>query len=66
MSEKNWPISFSIGAVTYRKAPPTVEEIIRKADLLMYEVKRSGKNRLLHLQEYGGERWLKSALTQPI
>jgi diguanylate cyclase (GGDEF)-like protein len=50
MSAQKWPISFSIGAVTYPKAPPTVEEIIRKADMLMYEVKRSGKNRLLHLQ----------------
>ncbi len=50
MSARNWPVSFSIGAVTYPKAPPGVEEVIKKADMLMYEVKRSGKNRLLHIE----------------
>ena len=50
MSAKNWPVTFSIGAVSYPKAPPGVEEVIRKADMLMYEVKRSGKNRLLHIE----------------
>jgi diguanylate cyclase (GGDEF)-like protein len=49
MAANNWPVSFSIGAVTYAKPPPSVEEIIRKADMLMYEDKRSGKNRLLHI-----------------
>jgi diguanylate cyclase (GGDEF)-like protein len=50
MSAPNWPVSFSIGAVTYPKAPPGVEEVIKKADMLMYEVKRSGKDRLLHIE----------------
>ncbi len=50
MSAKNWPVSFSIGAITYPKSPPTVDEVIKKADMLMYEVKRSGKNRLLHIE----------------
>jgi diguanylate cyclase (GGDEF)-like protein len=50
MAAHNWPVSFSIGAVTYPKAPPGVEEVINKADMLMYEVKRSGKNRLLHIE----------------
>jgi diguanylate cyclase (GGDEF)-like protein len=50
MSARNWPVSFSIGAVTYPKSPPGVEEVIKKADMLMYEVKRSGKNRLLHIE----------------
>jgi diguanylate cyclase (GGDEF)-like protein len=50
MSVRNWPVSFSIGAVTYPKSPPGVEEVIKKADMLMYEVKRSGKNRLLHIE----------------
>jgi len=50
MSEKSWPVSFSIGAVTYPSTPPSVEEVIKKADMLMYEVKRSGKNRLLHIE----------------
>jgi len=50
MSARNWPVTFSIGAVTYPKAPPGVEELIKKADMLMYDVKRSGKNRLLHIE----------------
>jgi diguanylate cyclase (GGDEF)-like protein len=50
MSSRNWPVSFSIGAVTYPKSPPGVEEVIKKADMLMYEVKRSGKDRLLHIE----------------
>ena len=48
MSANNWQVGFSIGAVTYPKSPPGVDEAIRKADMLMYDVKRSGKNRLLH------------------
>jgi diguanylate cyclase (GGDEF)-like protein len=50
MAANNWPVSFSIGAVTYPTAPPGVDEVIRKADMLMYEVKRTGKNRLLHIE----------------
>jgi diguanylate cyclase (GGDEF)-like protein len=51
---KNWPVSFSIGAVTYGVVPSTVDEVIRNADELMYAVKHGGKNRLLH-KEIGGE-----------
>ena len=50
MSVQNWPVGFSIGAITYPKAPPGVEAVIKEADMLMYEVKRSGKNRLLHIE----------------
>lgn len=52
MNSNNWGVSFSIGAVSYKTLPDSVEEVIRQADALMYEVKRSGKNRLL-LKEYG-------------
>jgi len=50
MTSRNWPVTFSIGAVTYLKAPATVDEVICRADILMYDVKRSGKNRLLHIE----------------
>ena len=50
MTANNWPVSFSIGAATYPKAPPRLDEVIKKADMLMYEVKHSGKNRLLHIE----------------
>lgn len=54
MISKNWPVTFSVGAVTYLKAPATVDEAVSRADMLMYEVKRSGKDRLLHLEATEG------------
>ena len=47
--EQHWPVTFSIGMVTYLKAPPSTDEMIRVADRLMYEVKDSGKDELRHL-----------------
>ncbi len=48
MNDNNWPVTFSIGAITYSNTPASVDEIIATADTLMYDVKRAGKNRLLH------------------
>ena len=48
MMQSGWPVSFSIGAVTYRDVPQTVDEVINPADELMYSIKNSGKNGLLH------------------
>ncbi|MFZ2951134.1 MAG: hypothetical protein WA003_16785 [Desulfuromonadaceae bacterium] len=48
MSCRGWPVSFSIGAVTCCTVSSTVDEVIRRADELMYSVKHGGKNRLLH------------------
>lgn len=48
MVRRGWPVSFSIGAATFVRAPATVDEIIRHADELMYAAKHGGKNRLLH------------------
>lgn len=36
-------VGFSIGVATFRRAPSSVEEIVRCADHAMYEVKHSGK-----------------------
>lgn len=52
-NEQKWPVTFSIGAVTYIKASDSIDEVVQKADELMYIVKRSSKNRLLH-KELGG------------
>jgi diguanylate cyclase (GGDEF)-like protein len=49
MQSNRWDVTFSIGAVTYLKPPATAEEIVKRADTLMYDVKRSGKDRLLHI-----------------
>ncbi len=48
MRDSSWPVTFSIGAVSYLRPPTSVEDAVRSADALMYEVKRSGKDRLLH------------------
>jgi diguanylate cyclase (GGDEF)-like protein len=48
MSINSWPVTFSIGAVSYLHPPESVEEAVRAADALMYSVKRNGKNNLLH------------------
>jgi diguanylate cyclase (GGDEF)-like protein len=44
MSENDWPVSASIGLVTFEVAPSSVEAMIKEADTLMYSVKTSGKN----------------------
>jgi PleD family two-component response regulator len=44
--EAVWPVTFSIGMVTYRTPPVNTNEMIRTVDQLMYEVKNSGKNEL--------------------
>jgi diguanylate cyclase (GGDEF)-like protein len=41
-----WPVTFSIGSVTYATPPVSVDEMIRAADNLMYTMKREGKDRL--------------------
>lgn len=47
------PVTFSIGAATYLEPPHAIDEAVQQADKLMYSVKRSGKNRLLH-KEFRG------------
>jgi len=44
MQERKWPVSFSVGVVTFTIPPESVEEMVKRADELMYEVKRSGKS----------------------
>jgi diguanylate cyclase (GGDEF)-like protein len=44
MRQRNWPVTFSMGAVICMAPPYSAEQIIDKADKLMYEVKNSAKN----------------------
>lgn len=44
MEKNKWQVTFSIGLATFLKPPRTVEEIIAKADSLMYSAKTGGKN----------------------
>ena len=48
MGRKGWPVTFSIGVVTFGTPPDTVDGMIRVADAFMYSVKHSGKNRIKH------------------
>jgi diguanylate cyclase (GGDEF)-like protein len=44
MRENHWLVTFSIGVLTCQVPPATVDEIVNKADQLMYSVKNSGKD----------------------
>ncbi|MDI6807710.1 MAG: diguanylate cyclase [Candidatus Eisenbacteria bacterium] len=50
---KHWPVSLSIGVVTYIKMPPSVDKMIEDADKLMYSVKGTSKN-AVSFMEYTG------------
>jgi diguanylate cyclase (GGDEF)-like protein len=45
---KGWPITLSMGVVTCMTIPSDIRELMKEVDALMYEVKRSGKNRVKH------------------
>jgi diguanylate cyclase (GGDEF)-like protein len=44
--EPCWTISFSMGMVTYLKSPAAIDQVIGRADRLMYEVKEMSKDAL--------------------
>jgi len=44
----SFKVTMSIGAVTFLSAPFSVDEMIKTADNLMYEAKKSGKNSIRH------------------
>lgn len=44
MKKNDWPVTFSIGVLTFLSMPSAVDEMIRLADDLMYTVKQNGKN----------------------
>lgn len=48
MQENRWPVTFSIGVVTFMSPPSTVDEILNKTDNLMYGAKNNGKNTIKH------------------
>jgi diguanylate cyclase (GGDEF)-like protein len=44
VQKNGWPVTFSIGVVTFISPLDSIDEVIKKADDLMYLVKKSGKN----------------------
>jgi diguanylate cyclase (GGDEF)-like protein len=43
MNENGWPVTFSIGIATFTRMPPSIDDMVRQADKLMYAVKNSSK-----------------------
>jgi diguanylate cyclase (GGDEF)-like protein len=46
MQRKDWPVTFSVGAVTFLSPPESVQDMVQLTDEIMYSVKRAGKNRM--------------------
>jgi diguanylate cyclase (GGDEF)-like protein len=55
MKQRNWPVTFSMGAVTCEFSPYSAEQLINIADEVMYEVKNSTKNDI-RFRTWAGER----------
>ena len=49
MTKGGWPVTFSIGAVTFEVPIDTSREALQVADAAMYSVKRSGKDGIHHM-----------------
>ena len=46
--ENRWPVTYSIGLITWDSPPADVDEMLRAADEVMYTAKHHGKNRVQH------------------
>lgn len=44
----NWPVSLSVGAITYTELGRLADRLLQDVDSLMYAVKKSGKDALRH------------------
>lgn len=53
MRARDWPVTMSVGVLTCTEPPAGVDEVIARADALMYEVKRGGKDGVVYAE---GER----------
>jgi diguanylate cyclase (GGDEF)-like protein len=48
MLKNGWMVTFSVGVVTYRQVPRSVDEMVRAADSAMYSIKSGRKNGVHH------------------
>jgi diguanylate cyclase (GGDEF)-like protein len=53
MRQHDWPVTFSIGVLIYEDGVITPDDLIRRADDLMYSVKKSGKNGVAYAVYHG-------------
>jgi diguanylate cyclase (GGDEF)-like protein len=55
MRQRNWPVTFSMGAISCEFSPYSAEQLVNMADELMYEVKNSTKNNI-RFRTWAGEK----------
>lgn len=48
MQQHQWPVTFSIGVLTYQSGETSADELVNQADALMYSVKKAGKNAIIY------------------
>jgi diguanylate cyclase (GGDEF)-like protein len=53
MRAQQWPVTLSIGVLTCQVAPPSVDELVKRADELMYTVKNGTKNAIKYASYVG-------------
>ncbi len=58
LRKENWAVSYGIGVVTYIRPPATVDDMLVKADHMLYAAKREGKNKVRFLV------WKESAMVR--
>jgi diguanylate cyclase (GGDEF)-like protein len=56
MRKHGWPVTLSIGVVTFTNPPSTVDEVLRISDRLMYTAKNNGKNSIQY-EVFGTREW---------
>jgi diguanylate cyclase (GGDEF)-like protein len=47
MVKNRWPVTFSIGVATFKKAPTDAEQLLRAADELQYAAKHGGRDTIV-------------------
>ncbi len=46
MEQQQWPVTCSIGAVTYHSPPEGIDQMLQASDQIMYNVKQTTKNKI--------------------
>jgi diguanylate cyclase (GGDEF)-like protein len=56
LRKHGWPVTLSVGVVTFTSPPSTVDEVLRISDRLMYTAKENGKNSIQY-EVFGTREW---------
>jgi diguanylate cyclase (GGDEF)-like protein len=66
MAQKNWPVTISVGAMTFPHPMRDVDALVRRVDDLMYRAKKAGRNRIIHLALRASEHDLELAAAKQV